>query len=73
MRHKSMISGLRVEDEGNFEKMMRKFKKKVKNDGKLETLDARSEYIKPSVLARRARAVAISRARREQRSKSDPN
>lgn len=72
MKSKSIISGLRVEDEGNFEKMMRKFKKKVKNDGKLETLDARSEYIKPSALNRRAKAVAVSRTRREQRSKTDP-
>jgi ribosomal protein S21 len=72
MRNKSLITGLRVEDEGNFEKMMRKFKKKVKNDGRLETLDAHSEYIKPSVLARRARAVAVSRTRREQRGKLDP-
>jgi ribosomal protein S21 len=66
-----IITGLRVEEEPNFEKMMRKFKKKVKNDGRLETLDAKSEYIKPSVRARRAKAVAISKTRREQRVKID--
>lgn len=71
MRNKSIIPGLRVEDEGNFEKMMRKFKKKVKNDGRLETLEEKREYIKPSIRARRAHAVAVSRTRREQRGKLD--
>ena len=45
-----IITGLRVEADGdNFEKMLRKFKKKVENDGRLDTLDSKREYIKPSI------------------------
>jgi len=66
VRHQSIISGLRVDIEGdNFEKMLRKFKKKVENDGKLDTLDAKREYVKPSVKARLAKQRAIAKTKRE--------
>jgi len=66
VRHNSIISGLRVDIEGdNFEKMLRKFKKKVENDGKLDTLDSKREYTKPSVKARLAKQRAVAKTRRE--------
>lgn len=65
-RFTSIIKGLRVDVEGdNFEKALRKFKKKVDNDGRLEDLEKKEEYIKPSVLNRLAKSRAINKARRE--------
>lgn len=65
-RFTSVIKGLRVDVEGdNFEKALRKFKKKVDNDGRLEDLEKKEEYIKPSVLNRLAKNRAINKARRE--------
>ena len=62
-----IITGLRVEADGdNFEKMLRKFKKKVENDGRLDTLDSKREYIKPSIKARLAHSKAVAKTRREQ-------
>ena len=69
MRHKEpIIKGLRVDDNGSdsFEKMLRKFKKKVENSGRLEDLDKKREYLKPSIVARRAKSKAVARTRREQ-------
>ena len=68
MRHKEpIIKGLRVDDNGDhFEKMLRKFKKKVENSGRLEDLDKKREYLKPSIVARRAKSKAVARTRREQ-------
>lgn len=65
-RFSSVIKGLRVDVEGdNIEKALRKFKKKVDNDGRLEDLEKKEEYIKPSVLNRLAKSRAINKARRE--------
>lgn len=65
-RFSSVIKGLRVEVEGDaFEKALRKFKKKVDNDGRLDDLEKKEEYIKPSVLNRLAKQRAINKARRE--------
>lgn len=65
-RFSSVIKGLRVDVEGdNIEKALRKFKKKVDNDGRLEDLEKKEEYIKPSVLNRLAKNRAINKARRE--------
>jgi small subunit ribosomal protein S21 len=56
------IGGLRVEvrnDDVN--QALRKFKKKVTEDGKLQEVRERQEYVKPSV--KRSRAKAAGRAR----------
>lgn len=45
----------------NFNDAMRKFKRKVQSDGKLQTLKEKQQYIKPS--ERRAREKAAARAR----------
>ena len=51
--------GLTVEVEnGNVEKALRKFKKKVSNDGKIQDVRNRQEYIKPSTKKKLARASA---------------
>jgi ribosomal protein S21 len=64
-----IIKGLRVDDNGDhFEKMLRKFKKKVENSGRLDDLDKKREYLKPSIVARRAKAKAVARTKREQSS-----
>lgn len=52
-------SGVLVKD-GQFEKAMRKFKKKVQESGKLEEVRARMEYVKPTI----QRTVAKNKARR---------
>jgi len=73
MRHKDpIIKGLRVDDStgDNVERMLRKFKKKVENSGRLDDLDKKREYLKPSIVARRAKAKAVARTRREQKIKT---
>lgn len=66
-RRHIIIPGLRVEADGdNFEKMLRKFKKKVENDGKMDLLAERITYTKPSVARRLAHKKAVARQRREQ-------
>lgn len=46
---------------GNVNEALRKFKKKVQEDGVLQQVKDRKEYLKPS--AQRARAKAAARAR----------
>lgn len=56
------IPGRRVEvRNGNVNDALRKFKKKVQEDGVLQQVKDRKEYLKPSV--KRARAKAAARAR----------
>lgn len=56
------IQGLSVEvRNGNFAEAMRKFKRKVQDDGRMQTVKERQEYIKPSV--KRTRQKAAARAR----------
>jgi len=56
------IKGLNVEVRNdNVNDALRKFKKKVQEDGKLQEVKEREEYIKPSV--KRARAAAAARSR----------
>jgi len=56
------VKGLSVEVRNdNVNDALRKFKKKVQDDGRLQEVKEREEYIKPSV--RRARAAAAARSR----------
>jgi small subunit ribosomal protein S21 len=56
------VPGCKVEvKEGRFNDALRKFKKRVQDDGRLQTIKERAEYTKPSVA--RARAKAAARAR----------
>ena len=56
------IRGLRVEvRNGDVNQALRRFKKKVTEDGVLQEVRDRSEYTKPSI--KRARAKAAGRAR----------
>ena len=47
--------------DGRFNDAMRKFKKRVQEDGRLQVIKEKQEYTKPSVA--RARAKAAARAR----------
>lgn len=51
--------------EGQFEKALKVFKKKVMNDGILKELKARQAYEKPGDIRRRKRAEAIRRTRKQ--------
>jgi small subunit ribosomal protein S21 len=56
------VKGLNVEVRNdNINDALRKFKKKVQEDGKLQEVKEREEYLKPSV--KRARAAAAARSR----------
>lgn len=55
----SIIAGLRVEvRDGNVEKALRIFSKKVQNSGILKEYKERQEFVKPSVKKRRAKKAA---------------
>lgn len=61
------VTGLKVwVNDGNAEKALRKLKKKIDNDGKLQTLKSKEYYEKPSIVRKRARDVARKRHLREQ-------
>lgn len=51
-------------NDGNVEKALRKFKKKVANSGILQELREREAYEKPTTLRKRAKAQAKSRWRK---------
>lgn len=56
------VQGLSVEvRNGNFADAMRKFKRKVQDDGRMQTVKERQEYIKPSEQRTRQKAAARSR------------
>jgi small subunit ribosomal protein S21 len=44
-----------------FEKALRKFKKRVQESGKLREVQERAEYIKPSIQRKRAKGAAEKR------------
>jgi len=52
-------------DNGNVEKALRKLKKKMNNDGKLQDVRARQEFVKPSTKRKLAKASAKSRWRKK--------
>ena len=47
--------------DGNVEKALRKFKKKVSDQGKLQEVRDRQEFVKPSVQRKIAKSLAIRR------------
>jgi small subunit ribosomal protein S21 len=51
--------------EGNFDKALRKFKKKVNNAGVLEEVRKRQQYEKPSSVRKRKKAAAKARWRKQ--------
>lgn len=54
--------GLTVEvQNGNVEQALRKFKKKVNNDGKIQEYRDRCEYTKPTTSRTKAKKQAVSR------------
>lgn len=56
------VPGCRVEvRDGRFNDAMRKFKKRVQDDGRLQKVKELQEYTKPSVTRARAKAAARSR------------
>lgn len=50
-----------IVDDGNFEKAMRKFKKKVSDSGVLQRLQEKQFYIKPTAKRKVAKGQAIRR------------
>ena len=65
--------GLTVEVEnGNVEKALRKFKKKVSNDGKIQDVRNRQEFIKPSTKKKLARSAAKKRWQKQVQSTQMP-
>ena len=64
----SKRKGLTVEvRNGDFNFALRKFKKKIQEDGILQELQDRQEYIKPSEKRKRAKAAGIARWKKKMR------
>ena len=63
--------GVKVPD-GNVEKALRKFKKKIQEDGLLDELRARETYEKPTTRRKKAKAAAKNRWRKKLASESLP-
>ena len=61
-------SGLTVEvRNGDFNKALRLFKKKVQEAGIIQEVRERQEYVKPSEKRKRAKAAGIARWKKKQR------
>jgi small subunit ribosomal protein S21 len=58
--------------DGNVEKALRKFKKKIQDSGLLNELRERETYEKPTTSRKRKKAVAKNRWRKELRSQQLP-
>ena len=58
--------------DGNVEKALRKFKKKIQEDGLLEELRARETYEKPTTERKRKKGAAKARLRKQIRSQQLP-
>jgi len=67
MRDKPSIGGLRVfvGQDGNAEKALRKFKKKVMESGLLQELREREFYTKPTTARKKAKSAAKNRWRKK--------
>ena len=61
-----------VVKDGNVEKALRKFKKKVQDSGLLDDLRARETYEKPTTERKRKKGAARSRLRKQIRSQQLP-
>jgi len=58
--------------DGNVEKALRKFKKKVQESGLLDELRARETYEKPTTVRKRKKGAAKARWRKQLRSQQLP-
>ena len=58
--------------DGNVEKALRKFKKKIQDSGLLEELRARETYEKPTAERKRKKGAAAARLRKQIRSQQLP-
>ena len=58
--------------DGNVEKALRKFKKKIQEDGLLDELRARETYEKPTTERKRKKGAAKARLRKQIRSQQLP-
>lgn len=66
-RDNQIKSGLTVEvRNGDFNQALRRFKKKVQEDGILQELRERQHYVKPSTKRARAKAAGIARWKKKQ-------
>lgn len=62
------IQGLTIEvKNGKFESALRKLKKRVDEDGRLQDVRDRTHFEKPSQKRRRAKELAVMRTKRDQR------
>lgn len=57
---------------GNVEKALRKLKKKVNEDGRIQECRDRQEYTKPTTRRKKAKAAAKARWRKEVSKTSQP-
>jgi len=58
--------------DGNFERALRKFKKKVQKKNTIQEVRDRQEFIKPSAKKKLAKEAAVRRAKKEQAQQKDP-
>ena len=58
--------------DGNVDKALRKFKKKIQESGLLEELRARETYEKPTTERKRKKGAALARLRKQIRSQQLP-
>jgi small subunit ribosomal protein S21 len=68
---KEYLRGVRVPD-GNVEKALRKFKKKITESGLLDDLRQRETYEKPTTERKRKKGAAKARWRKQLRSQQLP-
>lgn len=69
LRGRTVIVG----PDGNVERALRKFKKKIQNDGLLQELRERETYVKPTTQRKLKKGAAKSRWRKYLQSQELPN
>lgn len=69
MARSVVLTGTVLNTDGNFEKTMRKFKKKIADSGLLDELRDRTAYTKPTV--KRKLKAAAAKARNKRRLKQE--
>jgi small subunit ribosomal protein S21 len=67
-----LYGSLVIVKDGNFEKAIRKFKKKISESGLLEELRSRESYEKPTTERKRKKGAAKSRWRKKLRDQQLP-
>ena len=66
------LPGLRVEvRNGDVNKALRIFKKKVQQDGIIQEVRDREHYVKPSEIRKKAKAAGIARWKKKQRKNNE--